>query len=340
MANRQKVDKNLRVTVVKLHKQNVSIREIAERVNRSKSVIGRIVKTYKDTGRVLSQNKMGRPRKTSARQDRAIQRIALRDRFTTAAQISRDLQGANTLDVSRCTVSRRLQEIGLLARRPRKKPLISRKNKLARLQFANKHVNWSQEQWSKVFFSDESKFNLFGNDGKNYVRRYKGEEFNPKCTKKTVKFGGGSVMVFGMFSIHGTYPLVRLNTRVNAAIYKNLLVDHVIPNISNSGINDAIFMQDNAPCHKAKSVMSYLQQQEFEIMDWPAQSPDLNPIENLWKTLGEKVMAQNPANTDDLWVKLQNEWTKISVGECRKLIQSCSSRCAAVVKNKGLFTKY
>ena len=68
-------------------------------------------------------------------------------------------------------------------------------------------------------------------------------------------------MVFGMFSIHGTYILVRLNTRVNAAIYKNLLVDHVIPNISNSGINDAIFMQDNVPCHKAKSVMSYLQQQ-------------------------------------------------------------------------------
>ena len=67
------------MTVLKLHKKNVSIREIAERVNRSKSVIGRIVKTYKDTGRVLSQNKMGRPRKTSARQDKAIQRMALRD---------------------------------------------------------------------------------------------------------------------------------------------------------------------------------------------------------------------------------------------------------------------
>ena len=69
---------------------------------------------------------------------------------------------------------------------------------------------------------------------------YKGEEFNPKCTKKTVKFGGGSVMVFGMFSIHGIYPLVCLNTRVNAAIYKKLLDDHVIPNINNSGINDGI----------------------------------------------------------------------------------------------------
>ena len=70
--------------------------------------------------------------------------------------------------------------------------------------------------------------------------------------KKTVKFGGGIVMMFGIFFIHVTYPLVRLNTRVNTAIYKNLLEDHVIPSINNSGINDTIFMQDNAPCHKPR----------------------------------------------------------------------------------------
>ncbi|KAA2237136.1 hypothetical protein F0L68_41710, partial [Solihabitans fulvus] len=69
-------------------------------------------------------------------------------------------------------------------RRPRKKSLISKKNKIARLDFANKHVNWSQEQWSKVSFNDESKFNLFGNDGKNYVRRFEGEALSKKCTKK------------------------------------------------------------------------------------------------------------------------------------------------------------
>ncbi len=53
--------------------------------------------------------------------------------------------------------------------------------------------------------------------------------------------------------------------------------------------------------------MSYLSEQYFEIMDWPPQSPDLNPIENLWKTLGVKVKERNPTNTDDLWVKLQEE---------------------------------
>ena len=86
--------------------------------------------------------------------------------------------------------------------------------------------------------------------------------------------------------------------------------------------------------------MSYLSEQDFEIMDWPPQSPDLNPIENLWKTLGVKIMERNPTNTEDLWVKLQEEWSKISIEDCQELIHSCSRRCAAVIKIKGSFTKY
>ena len=147
-------------------------------------------------------------------------------------------------------------------------------------------------------------------------------------------------MVFGMFSTQGTTPLVRLQTRVNAQIYKNIVQDHVVPIIQNSGFDRATFMQDNAPCHKAKVVMSYLSEQDFEIMDWPPQSPDLNPIENLWMTLGVKVMERNPTNTEDLWVKLQEEWSKISIEDCQELIRSCSRRCAAVIESKGSFTKY
>ena len=112
-----------------------------------------------------------------------------------------------------------------------------------------------------------------------------------------------------------------------------------MPIIQNSGFDRATFMQDNAPCHKAKVVMSYLSEKDFEIMDWPPQSPDLNPVENLWKILGEKVMERNPTNTEDLWVKLQEEWSKISIEDCQELIRSCS-RCAAVIESKGSFTKY
>ena len=141
---------------------------------------------------------------------------------------------------------------------------------------------------------------LFGNDGKNNVKRGNGDRLSAKCTKKTVKFGGESVMVFGVFSSQGTTPLVRLQTRVNALIYKNIVQDHVVPIIQKSGFDMATLMKDNAPCHKAKVVMSYLSDQDFEIMDWLPQSPDLNQIKNLWKTLGVKVMERNLTNTEDL----------------------------------------
>jgi len=75
----------------------------------------------------------------------------------------------------------------------RKKPLISEKNRRARIAFAKKHLNWMPQQWSRVIFTDESKFNRFGSDGKIYVRRRKGEEFSKNCIKPTVK--GGSVLV-------------------------------------------------------------------------------------------------------------------------------------------------
>ena len=327
MAKRQKLDYSVRQAIVKLPKEKHTIREISEKGKRSKSVVGRVVKSYNDTGKIVLL-KPADPAK-----------LRQEDHFQSCTEIKRVMNSTSCVNVSRLTVSRRLQEIGLSNRTPGKKPLVSSKNK-KRLEFANRYVIWTYENWAKVFFSNESKFNLFGNDGKNNVKRRIGERLSAKCTKKTVKFGDGSVMVFGMFSSQGTTPLVRLQTRVNAQIYKNIVQDHVVPIIQNSGFDRATFMQDNAPCHKAKVVMSYLSEQDFEIMDWPLQSPDLNPIENLWNILGVKVMERNPTNTEDLWVKLQEEWSKNSIEDCQELILSCSRRCAAVIESKGSFTKY
>ena len=75
----------------------------------------------------------------------------------------------------------------------------------------------------KVFFSDESKFNLIGNDERNFTWRRQGERLSPKCVKKTVKFGGGSVMVWGIMSAAGVGPLVRIQGTVNADVYKRIL---------------------------------------------------------------------------------------------------------------------
>ena len=220
MAKRQKLDYSVRQAIVMLHKEKHTIREISEKVKRSKSVAGRVAKSYNDNGKIVSAFKTGRPHNTSAREDRIMQRMSLKDRFKSCTEIKRVMNSILFVNVSRQTVSRRMQEIGLVNRIPRKKLLVSSKNKKKRLEFANRYVIWTYENWAKVFFSDESKINLFGNDGKNNIKRHIGKRLSGKCTKKTVKFGGGSVMVFGMFSSQGTTPLVWLQTRVNAQFYQ------------------------------------------------------------------------------------------------------------------------
>ena len=168
MAKRQKLDYSVRQAIVKLHKEKHTIRGISEKVKRFKSVVGRVIKSYNDPGKIVSAFKTGRPCKTSAREDRIMQRTSLKDRFKSCTEIKRVMNSTSCVNVSRQTVSRRLQEIGLFNRTPRKKPLVCSKNK--RLEFVNRYVIWTYENWAKVFFSDESKFNLFGNAGKKQCK--------------------------------------------------------------------------------------------------------------------------------------------------------------------------
>ena len=170
--------------IMSLLEQGKTIRAISNSLKISKSTIGRISKLYNRTGKFIKQEVMDRPKKTSPNEARIIRRIALKDRFKTAAQITREINSARQNPISSKTVGRRLNEIGLFARSPAKKPLITKKNRKRRLHFAQNHILWDANLWSKLFL-DKSKFNLFGSDGKTFVRRKKGERFEEKCTKKT-----------------------------------------------------------------------------------------------------------------------------------------------------------
>lgn len=80
--------------------------------------------------------------------------------------------------------------------------------------------------------------------------------------------------------------------------------------------------------------MNYLRHQGVKVMNCPALSPGMNIVENLWKTLGQNVMARNKAKCEDLCLKLQEEWAKITVARCQDLLKSCGRRCAAVIENQ------
>ena len=106
---------------------------------------------------------------------------------------------------------------------PCRKPLISKKNLKVRLDFATEHIVWKEEQLNMVDFSDESKFNSFGSDGKKFVGRKNGEPLSPQWVNKTVKFGGGIIMGWRMISSVVVEPVVCFHGNINASVYKELL---------------------------------------------------------------------------------------------------------------------
>lgn len=298
--------------------------------------VSRIISRYLKTKEVSVVHRGGRPRKTSLRTDAMLIRKVKKEPFISASKLVQEFQ----LNVSTRTVSRRLAAADLSCYRPSKKPLISFRNQKKRMQFAKEHLSWDKQKWSRVLFSDESKFNIMGSDGISYVRRPRGKRFESRYCIKTLKHGGGSVMVWGCFSAAGLGPLHRINGIMDQYVYKNILMDVMLPYAEWEMPLRWVFQQDNDPKHTSRLVKTWLNDHNITVMNWPPQSPDLNPIENLWEIVKRKINRENVKNADDFFKRVQTAWNEVPPNIIQNLIESMPRRCKAVVKNKGFATKY
>ncbi len=181
-----------------------------------------------------------------------------------------------------------------------------------------KEKKWAVAQWSKVLFSDESKFCIsFGNQGHKLWRKG-GEAHSPSCFKSSVKFPQ-SVMIWGTMSSAGVGPLCFLKTNVTAPIYQEVLEHFMLPSADQLFKDaDFIFQQDLAPAHTAKNTKSWLNDHGVGVIDWP-NSPDLNPRENLWSIFKRKMRNKKPKNSDELKATVKETWASIPPQQCHKL---------------------
>lgn len=129
------------------------------------------------------------------------------DQRKTLAVLMEDFNRGRPMPVFHSCVNRSLTSWSLIGRVAARKPLLSKRNVKKRLAFAKQHVKWSKNKWAKVLFTDESKFELFGNERRLFVRRQPGERFNKSSLVPTIKHGGGSIMVWGGISTNGVTRL-------------------------------------------------------------------------------------------------------------------------------------
>ena len=171
------------------------------------------------------------------------------------------------------------------------KPFFSSTNMLKRIEWANNHKNWTNEQSYKVVFSDECTFTVRLKTAKERVWRKSNTRFNPRNTVPTFQSGFISLCVRGVFSAVGQTQLVRTEGMHKQYAYKTIIKIELIPfGIHHYGSSCAFtFQKDNSSPHKAKSVKAFLDANGINVIKWPPQSPDINPIENSWSFLERKL---------------------------------------------------
>lgn len=198
------------------------------------------------------------------------------------------------------------------------------------------------QHWQNVVFSDESRFLFYRVDGRIRVRRMVNERPANDIEQPYVQAGGGGVTVWGAFHHGAKSPLVVLNGNLNQDGYLDILRDEMLPFARRTLGRNFVYQDDNAPAHRARRVDAFLNGQRVNRMMWPAYSPDMNPIENLWADVTRGLnLLQNPPDTiQQLQAAIRNVWDNIPVQTLNNLAQSMPQRLRALIRANGGTTKY
>ncbi|GFS48257.1 transposable element Tcb2 transposase [Trichonephila clavipes] len=302
MSSRHHIDDFMRGRIIGKIEEGRKITDVAREFHIAHSVVSRLWKSFKTTGMCSRRHGGGCVRSTTSAEDRYIVLSAKRNRRTTAQQ-----------------------------------------HRTARLQWCREHHNWTEQDWACVLFSDESRFSLSSDCRRQLIWRESGTAYRPENIQEKDRFPTCSIMVWAGIMINGC---TCLHVVVNGTMMGQRYIDEVLlPHVRlfRGAVDDKfVFMDDYATCHRTLAVQDCLDSEGIQRLVWPARSPDLNPIENVWDALGRLVAGRNypPTNKNTLSRALTEEWDKLPQQLLDNVVQSMVRRVECCITLHGRHIPY
>ena len=206
-----------------------------------------------------------------------------------------------------------------------KKQLLTTKMKIKLFIWAKKYKDWKRERWRQVLFSNESRFLVQGVRSQ-HVRISKKEPLKESHIDQAVKHSPKK-MFWGCFSYYRVGPLKPVECMINSEKYLDVLTTKVIPEMARKfPEGSGIFRQDLAPCYTSRKVKNFINMNNILVLNWPGNSPHLNPIENLWSIIKLSLRIRDCTTMVKLIEAITDCWYRDpQIQEnCKKLIDSWS----------------
>ncbi|GFX46835.1 transposable element Tcb2 transposase [Trichonephila clavipes] len=338
MSSQHHIDDFMGGRIIGKIEEGRKITDVAREFDIAHSVVSRLWKSFKTTGMCSRRHGGGRVRSTTPAEDRYIVLSAKKEQAHDSSAGGKSVSCClRKADLPK-TVARRLRGGGLYARIPVVCVPLTRQHRTARLQWCREHHNWTEQDWACVLFSDESRFSLSSDCRRQLILRESGTAYRPENVQGKDRYPTCSIMVWAGIMINGR---TRLHVVANGTMTGQRYIDEVLlPHVRlfRGAVGDKfVFMDDNATCHRTLAVQDCLDSEDIQRLVWPARSPDLNPIENVWDALGRQVAGRNspPTNKNTLIRALTEEWDKLPQQLLDNVVQSMVRRVECCITLHG-----
>jgi len=308
--------------IIVKHNNGMSDKQISDDMKLHRNVISFWINRYYDTNSVENKKRTGRKRKTTEKEDlKMIEIVNSNDKYKVSDVIEKMKDDSFTKNISESTVCRRLNGSGYVYGNYAKKPILTEKHKKERLAWAKEHIDYD---WSKVIFSDE--MSIWKDRYADKCWYITGNQKIKRMEPHPIK-----VHIWGCITLGGFEKYSIFTENQDADKYEEILFEHLLPIYT----DNFIFQQDNSPVHTSIKIKHFFKKFNIKIIKFPAKSPDLNPIENLWHIIKHNMSKLSNVTNDNFVEKIRICCNNIDYSIIFNTISSMHIRIIKVISNNG-----